>query len=98
MRLKIVTTAFLILGLCLLVGWPIIVGRPVAKDAPLKSRQLYAAKFGLYFIGVVGCFAVTSVLAMMVVRRQKDQFRKEAHGNLQMLIDQSLEDHRDNKS
>jgi hypothetical protein len=99
MRLKIVTSTFLIAGLLLLAGWPWLVGpMPRASEAGKRAVQEYAVRFGIYIIVVLLIWAVTAILAMMVARQARQAFRNEAMENFQHLMEETLKDHGKPKS
>lgn len=92
MRLKVTTTAFLILGLLLLAGWPWIVGQQPPKG-DLQATREYAARFGIYIIMILLVWFTTALLAVIVARRARKELREEAMQNLQELLEESLKDH-----
>lgn len=93
MRLKILTSAFLILGFGLLISWPWIVGRWPPSDAPQKERLRFASRFVYYTGGTVIVFAVTGLLAVLLLRQARKEFREEARKNLHELVEGTLTDH-----
>ena len=92
MRLKLLTTTFLILGLILLGGWPWIVG-PVPKGQGKHALAEYATRFGIYVIVALLVWFVTALLAVMVARRARQEYREEAIENLQDLLEETIKDH-----
>lgn len=93
MRVKVVTTALLLFGVALLVGWPWIVGPKPAATAPEPERLRYLLRYGLYFLALLLTFFSTAVGAVLVARQTRRQLRDEAMENLQTLIEGTLEDH-----
>lgn len=93
MRLKVVTTAFLLFGVVLLVAWPWIVGARPAPTAPEPERLRYLLRYSLYFLALIVTFFAAALGGFIIARRQREAFREEAMENLQHLIEGTLEDH-----
>lgn len=93
MRVKTVTTALLVFGIALLVGWPWIVGPKPPVNAPDAERLRYLLRYGLYFTVLLLTFFSTAVGAMLAARATRRQLREEAMENLHELIEGTLEDH-----
>ena len=99
MRLKIVTSTFLIAGLLLLAGWPWLVGpMPKASETGKRAMQEYAVRFGIYIIVVLLVWSVTAILAIVVARKARQNLRDEALENFQHLVEETLKDHGKPKS
>lgn len=94
MRLKIATTFFLCLGLAMAIAWPWILGKTPPKTAPIRTKQVYLARSGIYFIAILGTFTITSFLALMIIRRQREEFVEERHSMVESLIEETMNDHR----
>ncbi len=92
MFLKVLTTAFVVCGLALVLAMPSIVGaKPGGED------QLALAQYGTRLLTF---FAVTSlvwigaaVCAVLLARRARLQYLEEQHDNLTSLIEGTLRDH-----
>ncbi len=99
MHLKIATTAGLIFGILLLAAWPWLIGpAPRASVEGRQAVQEYAVRFGTYVIVALVVWAATAILAILVARQARLEYRDEAMGNLQNLIEESLKDHGKPKS
>lgn len=90
MRLKTVTSALMGTGFCLLVGWPWIVGARPQGRAELRE---YVIRAGVYFASLLVIFFATVVCAWLVVRQQREEFRRQSRENLRELIEGTLKDH-----
>lgn len=97
MRLKIFTTGFVILGVLLLLSYPVLVG-PVPKGEGRQALAEYALRFGLYVIGSLLVWFTTAVLAVIAARRARQAYREEAMENFQHLMEETLRDHGRNPS
>ena len=93
MRLKVITTSFLVLGLAMLIGWPFVLGKPVSKEASVHAKRVYLARTGVYFIALVGVFCTTSVLCLAILRKQRNEFKTRAGENVKILIEETLHDY-----
>lgn len=91
MRLKIATTASFITGLIMLTLWPVVVGtKPEGRGVELRH---YALRYGYYLLALLFVFILTCVLALFLLRKQREEFRAEAKENLRELIEGTLKDH-----
>jgi type VI protein secretion system component VasK len=92
MRLKVVTTAFVILGVLMLLSYPWIVG-PVPKGQGKEALAEYAMRFGIYIILSLLVWFTAAVLAVVTARRARQAYREEAMENFQSLMEETLKDH-----
>lgn len=93
MRLKILTTTFFVLGILLLVAWPIVVGpRPEAGSSP-EVWSRYGMRLLFYFAATSLTFLITATLAVLVIRQQRREYAEQAKRNLRDLIESTLKDH-----
>lgn len=90
MWLKIATTASFVTGLLMLALWPWIVGTKPEGGDELKQ---YALRYGWYLLATLFVFVLTCALSLLLLRRQREEFRKEAKENLRELIEGTLKDH-----
>lgn len=93
MRLKIATTSCLIFGALLLLAWPWVVGIRPGKGAPRAELAAYASRFMWYVTATVLTFVVTAFLAILVMRRAREQYREASMRNLETLLEGVREDH-----
>lgn len=93
MRLKVVTSAFLVFGVVLLVAWPWIVGVRPAQTAPEPERLRYLVRYSLYFLALIVTFFAAALGGFLIARRQREEFREETLDQLKELIEGTLEDH-----
>ncbi len=89
--MKLALTVTLILGVALMLAWAPILGPVPTHHAEL---QRYAVRFGIYICCLLVIFFVTAVLAMIIARRAREEYRAEIMGNVKFLIESTLEDHR----
>ncbi|MBS1706682.1 MAG: hypothetical protein JST40_12480 [Armatimonadetes bacterium] len=93
MRLKIVTTILLILGVALLVAWPFVVGAPPPAGTDRHIVARYGMKLLLYFAATAFTFLGTAVCAIFVARNTKVEYLESQQGILKELIEGTLRDH-----
>lgn len=93
MRLKIATTTSLLLGLMLLAAWPWVVGSRPPAEAPRKELADYLTRFVWYMGATVMTFVVTAFLAILVMRRAREEYREASMRNLEALIEGTRQDH-----
>ncbi len=93
MRLKVLTTALVIFGVILMVGWPWLVGPKPVPDAGTQALAAYGQRLMTYFLVTVSTWLTVAVLAMLIARQARDQFLAEERENLQKLIEGTLKDH-----
>ena len=93
MRLKTWTTTILFLGIAALLAGPFIVGRRPALEAPRRELQLYAARYMGYVGLLLLLFFALFVLAWLVLRQAREEFRERSRENLDKLIEGTLSDH-----
>ncbi len=75
----------------MLTLWPVVVGtKPDAKGDALKQ---YALRYGYYLLAILFVFILTCVLSLILLRKQREQFKAEAKENLRELIESTLKDH-----
>lgn len=93
MRLRIVTTVLFVVGLVMLMAWPLVWrGRP-APDAPRQELAEFSLRFLVYFALTALVFLATAVCALLVVRRAREEYAEQAGKNLRGLIEGTLRDH-----
>jgi hypothetical protein len=56
--------------------------------------QLYALKYGLYMFTLLGVFFATALIAVLILRRTREEYRERAIANMKNLVESTLEDHR----
>lgn len=97
MRLKVLTTAFMVLSLALLLGMPwMLRSRP--KDGDRREVVAFARRLLVYEGALVIALAATGITAILIVRRAREEYRKASHDNLQILLEGTLEAHRRKES
>lgn len=95
MRLKALTTFFLVFGIFLAMGFPWLVG---AKPHDKVALEHYLVRFGIYLIVALLCFVSAAICALLLIRRTREQYRAESRQNLEDLIESALKSHEVPKS
>lgn len=93
--MRALTTALLVLGLCLVAAWPWVLA---AKPSGVRELQVYSVWFGIYLTSMFTAFLGAAAFAILVARRARRQYFEESKQNLQELIEGTLSDHRGPKS
>ena len=92
MRLKLATTAFLILGLTMLAGWAwILPRRPKAASRPAVRE--YTLRSSIYLTILMGSLLGAGAGAFIIGRRAKQEFLEESRRNFDALVEGTLADH-----
>ncbi len=95
MRLKVLTTAFLVLGLLLMLAWPIVVGPRPDRGADRVLQARWGQRVLLYFGATAGTWVVVAGLAWLTVRQARREILELERQNVRSLIEATLKDHRD---
>jgi len=93
MRLKVLTTALVVFGIVLMVGWPWLVGPKPPAEAGTQALATYGQRLMIYFLVTVSTWITVAVLALIIARRARDEFLAEEKENLRQLIEGTLRDH-----
>ena len=91
--LKIATTTGLLLGLCMLIGWPLIVGPKPAIGVDRKVLAQYGVKLLTYFGLTALVFVAVAFMAWLLVRQTRKMYVEDAKKNIRGLVEGSLKDH-----
>jgi len=91
--LKFWTTTFLIFGLFLLMGTPVLMVRKPPSSALEQDRLRFAAMVTGYAILLLLVFFVTIILAYKLMVRQREEFREASLNNLKDLVEGAMQDH-----
>jgi dolichol kinase len=98
MRLKIAAGAFTAFSVMLLLLWPwFAVPPPALKAASKHAQSAYVLRSGTYLIVLLVAMFMAVLLAWLVYRRARDEYRAQTMHNLQNLLEATLQDH-DRKS
>jgi hypothetical protein len=93
MRLKILTTAFVLAGIGLLVLWPWLVGhRPDASESRLALAS-YGQRLLVYFAVTALTWLGAAFCAWLLIRQTRREYVESLRENVQSLIEGSLRDH-----
>lgn len=93
MWLKAGVTLSFLAGAFLMAGWPLIVGAPPKDRSDKQALADYASRSTTLFGILLAIFFLTAVLAWLVVRRARAEFREVTRRNLEELIEGTLRDH-----
>jgi hypothetical protein len=90
-RLKVLTTIFLVLGICVLLSYPFTVGGSPADGASKSDIKAYLLRLTIYF--GVSTFAMLSAAfcATLIVKRAKAEFAEKKLNNLEELLSAQAE-------
>lgn len=93
MWLKLGVTLSFLAGALLMAAWPMIVGVPPRDRSDKQALADYAARSTTMFGVLLAIFFLTAVLAWLLVRRARAEFRETSRRNLEELIEGTLRDH-----
>ncbi len=93
MRLKILTTGSLLLGVALLFAWPFLIGPRPPKTAPKLELAHYAEKYLIFFGITAIVFVMTAFFAWLLARQMRVQYLEQTKENLESLVEGTLQDH-----
>jgi type VI protein secretion system component VasK len=93
MRLKFWTTAFMALGIGLLLALPWLVGPRPPQAAGQQAMVDYGLRVIAYFTVTCLVFLVAAFLAWRLVRAAREEFAKRRVENLRDLVEGALRDH-----
>lgn len=97
--LKVLTTVLLLVGLCLMLGWPAMLHNlPQGGHLSLLARKQILVRYTLYFSLLVIDFFATMVCAWVLVRRARAQAIEDSKENLRLLIEGTLHDHKNKQN
>lgn len=93
MWLKLGVTVSFLAGAFLMASWPMIVGAPPQDRTDRRALADYASRSTTMFGVLLAIFFVTAILAWLLVRRARAEFREVSRRNLDELIEGTLRDH-----
>jgi hypothetical protein len=85
-RLKILTTIFLIVGICILLSYPFTVGARPANGADKKEVKAYLLRLTTYFGASTFAMLAAAYCAAVIVKRTKKEFAEKKITNLEDLL------------
>jgi len=96
MRLKMLTSAAMLLGFVLVVMWPWVLRQrphPAGGHPPIRRE---VGSFQVMFAGYVGAcafsFMTAGCLAALLMRAAREEFSRQAMANVRDLVEGSMED------
>ncbi len=93
MRLRVLTTVFLLFGVALMVCWPFVLGHRPGPEASHRELATYALHAILYFGVTAFTFVFAALFALLAMRQARREFVEQKRENLRGLIEGSLKDH-----
>lgn len=89
--LRGLTALFIVLSIAVLVGWPLWVGRPPQKRS---EARVYVRRGLVTVSALLVCVVGAGVSSVLLVRRAREEYRREALKNMQALVEGTRADHR----
>lgn len=86
MRLRVVTTVLVLLGLALLFSYPWTVGVPPKQDASQRELADYATRMVVYVTVVSVCWLGAAISAALLARRIRQEYADQSLKNLADLL------------
>jgi hypothetical protein len=96
-RLRIWTTAWVIFGVFLVFGFPLLLTVRPPKTAPLRDREVFAVTLTAYFGLIVIVLAAVMWMSWKLYRAQVEELTERRMENLKDLIEGTLNDHASKK-
>lgn len=93
MRLKILTSTFLVAGVLLMLAWPFAVGARPPVDATSALKVMWGKKALVYFLLTASTWLMTAMSAFLLARQSRKEFLEQERDNLKALIEGTLRDH-----
>lgn len=85
-RLQIATTVFVVLGVGILLSFPWTVGSTPEAGASDQAKADYAVRLLVFFAASGISFVIAALLAMILVRRIRGEYREQLVSNLADLL------------
>lgn len=92
-RLRVWTTTFVIFGVLLIFGFPLVVARRPVPSAPLREREVFAVTLTSYFGLMIIVLAAIMWFSWKLYRAQVEELADKRMENLKILIEGTLNDH-----
>ena len=92
MRLKLLTTAGLLVGFGLLIAFPQLVGPRPAKGASKRVYADYSRRTSWVVGGFVVCLITSGVGAVLIIREARKEYREQATRNMHDLLEAARQD------
>ncbi len=86
MRLRLITTIFVVLGLAVVLSYPLTVGTPPRKTAPKLEMAKYARKMAYFTTAVGVLFFGAFACALLTIRNERRKHEAESLRNLADLL------------
>src|SRR5687767_13286747 len=90
-RLKLLTTLFLVLGLCILLSYPFTVGVAPPEGSPKADVKAYLIRLTTYFGTSTFAMLAAAFCATLIVKRAKREFADKKLSNLEELLSAQAE-------
>ena len=90
-RLKVLTSLFLILGICILLSYPFTVGMAPPSGSPKPEVKAYLIRLTTYFGASTFAMLAAAFCATLIVRRAKAEFAENKLNNLEELLSAQAE-------
>jgi hypothetical protein len=103
MRLKFLTTGFLILGMALMFAYPFVIGpRPTPAPSPESGLDKELARWATRSLAMVGVICmvllVAALCAVLLIRQNKRKYLDEHSAMVRDLVEGSLNDHNQSRT
>ncbi|MHB8636348.1 MAG: hypothetical protein ACYC96_07740 [Fimbriimonadaceae bacterium] len=96
MRLKLATSAALVLGVVLVVMWPWVLQQRPRMTSGHRPLRREVDAFQVMFAGYAGAcvfsFMAAGCLAALMMRSAREEFSRQAMANIRELVEGSMED------
>jgi len=90
-RLKVLTTAFLVVGIIILLSYPFTLGASPAPDASKAEVKNYLTRLTVYFGASAFAMLGAAFCATLIVRRTRIEFAEKKLDIFEKLISEQAE-------
>ncbi len=90
MRLKVLTTAFVVFGLLLMVLYPWLLG---PKPHTHHEIQVFAIRYLIYVSAIVIALIGSGICSVLILRKAREEYRQAKEEILNQLLEATLKDH-----
>lgn len=90
-RLKVLTTVFLVLGICILLSYPFTIGASPGANAEKAEVKTYLTRLTVYFGASAFAMLGAAFCAALIVRRTRIEFAEKKLGIFERLISEQAE-------
>lgn len=93
MRLRVFTTAMMVVAFCLMCLYPFALQHRPHRTDPKPVRVRYLQKMLALNTGMILSFSGAAICSILIIRRAREEYRSQAEQNMRILVEGALADH-----